>query len=40
MADEVVKKRESWLTLDVWAVLLAFALAALVRFGVLPPVGW
>ncbi len=40
MADEIVKERESWLTLDVWAVLLAFVLAALVRFGVLQHVGW
>jgi hypothetical protein len=40
MAEEIVKKRESWLTLDVWAVLLAFVLALLVRFGVLQHVAW
>ena len=36
----VVRRGASFLTLDVWAVLLAFVLALLVRFGVLLHVGW
>ncbi len=40
MAEELVKKREGWVTLDVWAVLLAFVLALLVKFGVLQHVAW
>jgi len=37
---EVAVKRVPFLNLDVWAVLLAFLLAALVRFGVLQHVAW
>jgi hypothetical protein len=39
-AREVAVKRTSFWTLDVWAVLLAFVLALLVRFGVLQHVAW
>jgi len=46
MADESVgvktqaDKAGSWLTLDVWAVLLAFVLALLVWTGILQHVPW
>jgi len=40
MAKEIAKKPESWLTLDVWAVLLACVLALLVRAGVLQHIPW
>jgi hypothetical protein len=36
----VVRKRGAWLSLDWWAVLLAFVLALLVRVGVLQHVSW
>jgi hypothetical protein len=39
MADSTIVKKPI-LTLDWWAVLLAVALAALVRFGVLKQVSW
>jgi hypothetical protein len=40
MADEKVEARRSGLSVDVWAVLLAFLLAVLVKFGVLANVPW
>jgi len=39
-SNEATKKRTTWLTVDVWAVLLAVVLAVLVRFGVLQHVPW
>jgi glycerol-3-phosphate acyltransferase PlsY len=36
----VARKRGTWLSLDWWAVLLAFVLALLVRVGVLQHVSW
>jgi len=36
----IVRKRRAWLSLDWWAVLLAFVLALLVRVGVLQHVSW
>ena len=39
MAEETVAKK-AWLSLDWWAVLLAVALALLVRIGVLKQVSW
>jgi hypothetical protein len=39
-ADEGIQKRKSWLSVDVAAVLLAVALAVLVRFGVLNHISW
>jgi hypothetical protein len=33
-------KRKTWLTLDWWAVLLAFVLALLVRANVLQHISW
>jgi hypothetical protein len=36
----LVTPRKRWLSLDTWAVLLAFALAALVRAGVFKHVPW
>jgi len=42
--SENLKTRWPWatrgITLDVWAVLLALALVALVRLGWLPGIGW
>jgi len=35
-----VTKRSGWLTVDVWAVLLAIVLALLVRAGVLQHIPW
>jgi hypothetical protein len=40
MANETVVVRKSGLSLDVWAVLLAFLLAVLVRLGVLANIPW
>jgi hypothetical protein len=41
MANEETKaKHSAWLSVDGWAVLLAFALAVLVRFGVVQHVPW
>jgi len=40
MADEKVVAQKGGLSLDVWAVLLAFLLAVLVRFGVLANIPW
>jgi hypothetical protein len=38
--QEAVAASKPRVSLDVWAVLLALTLVALVRFGVLPSVGW
>jgi hypothetical protein len=41
MADGAdVRQSGAWLTLDVWAVLLAFVLALLVWSGVLKNIPW
>lgn len=40
MANESVRKRGLWLSLDGWAVLLALVLALLVRAGVLQHIPW
>jgi hypothetical protein len=37
---ETTVKRKSWLSVDVWAVLLAVVLAVLVRVGVLQHIPW
>ncbi len=39
-SDAVTKPRKSGLSVDVWAVLLAVALAVLVRLGVLQHISW
>jgi hypothetical protein len=41
MADQTNEaKKQPWLSLDGWAVVIALLLAALVRFGVLKHVSW
>jgi hypothetical protein len=37
---KVAVRRAPWLSLDAWAVVVALAAAALIRFGVLPRVPW
>jgi hypothetical protein len=39
-AKETENKRWGWLTVDVWAVLLAVTLAVLVHFDVLKHIAW
>ena len=38
--EETIAKRNAWLSVDAWAVLLALVLAVLVRFGVLQHIPW
>jgi len=38
--QETVVAAKPLLSFDIWAVLLALTLVALVRFGLLPNVGW
>ena len=38
--SKALVKAESWLSLDTWAVLIAFLAAALIRFGLIPRVPW
>jgi len=40
MTTETPKNKPTGLSLDSWAVLLAFVLALAVRFGLLPKVPW
>ena len=41
MADQMTEtKKQSGLSLDGWAVVIALLMAALVRFGVLKHVSW
>lgn len=37
---QAATKRTARITLDEWAVLLALAAAALIRFGVIPRIPW
>ncbi len=39
-SENTAGKQKNWFSVDVAAVLLAVALAVLVRFGVLPHIGW
>ena len=39
-SNKVAEKRKGWLSVDVAAVLLAIALAGLVRFGALQHISW
>jgi len=38
--QQVAARSAPKLSLDTWAVILALALAALIRFGVIPKVPW
>jgi len=38
--SKAITKFNSKLSLDMWAVILAFLAAALIRFGLLPHVPW
>jgi len=40
MAEKTAVVRKGGLSVDVWAVLLAFLLAVLVKFGVLGNISW